>query len=332
MTAAVKVSDGTKCAAYNHLCIKVSWGTKDTSQCVTPIATNCDFIAFKAGSFEITSPATYTFNRVVATAITFKAGFVNDQATPTTVTSTKLYLSDKDDLDATDAKVSDAIDVKDGPASVPANANGETTGVTSGMTASVQILKADNCAHYDKLCIKVVPGNSVICIALTSKDCSAMAFKDRTFTITAPATYKLNRTKATTLTFNAALVSIQATEVTLTSYKLYLSDNTDLSATGAKLSKPIDVTDAPTKVPANADGSSADKGLTNGMTAAVKIESADDCSAYKWACLKAEPGPATGCVDVTGKTGCTDSGGDFQKLSLSAVLLILVSIMLQSMG
>ncbi|XP_070546453.1 uncharacterized protein [Ptychodera flava] len=50
MTADVKVLDGAKCDDYDYLCIKVSWGTDTTdttSQCVTPIDTNC------AGSIPI---------------------------------------------------------------------------------------------------------------------------------------------------------------------------------------------------------------------------------------------------------------------------------------
>ncbi|XP_070546451.1 uncharacterized protein [Ptychodera flava] len=244
----------------------------------------------------------------------------------------KLHLSDNADLDATGAKVSAAIDVTGAPTSVPATADGENTGLTSGMTASVRILNTDgNCAAYDKVCIKVAPDNPVLCISITAPDCSAISVKADTFKITEPTIFKLTTTEDTKLTFDAGLSFDGSTEVAISSYKLHLSDKEDLGAEGAKVSAAIDVTDAPESVPANADGTK-DKGLTTGMTATVKILSAEDCSAYGHLCLKVEHGPATGCLDVKDKIECSDSGAGVQRLSLFTALLILMSIVLPFTG
>ncbi|XP_070546449.1 uncharacterized protein [Ptychodera flava] len=199
------------------------------------------------------------------------------------------------------------------------------------MSSAVKIESQTDCSAYNKLCLKVeyASNSATGCSDITGKtDCTlSMDLKTGSFSITGPATYKLNTDTATTLTFSAAFLNIGASEVALTSYKLHLSDNTDLSATGAKVSEAIDVTGAPDKVPAGADGT-ADKGLTTGMTSAVKIESAEDCSAYKWTCLKVEPGPLSDCIDVSDNIDCKDSGAEIAKLSLFAVVLILTSIFL----
>ncbi|XP_070546485.1 uncharacterized protein [Ptychodera flava] len=330
MTAAVKIADGTDCSSYNKICIQVKDG--DATQC-EDATMNCDALAFKVDTIAVTAPTTYTLNRVQATTLTFSAGLFNADATETTITSYKLYLSDNEDLDAGAAKVSAAIDVTGAPTTVPANADGTASkGLTIGMSSAVKIESQTDCSAYNKVCLKVeyASTSATGCFDVTGKtDCaSTLAFKTGSFSITGPSTYKLNRATATTLTFNAALMNAETTEVTLTSYKLHLSDNVDLSATGAKVSKAIDVTGAPEKVPASADGT-ADKGLTTGMTSAVKIESADDCSAYKWACLKAEPGPVTDCTDVSDKIECADAGSTMTNLSLSAAVLILTSIFSQ---
>ncbi|XP_070546497.1 mucin-22-like [Ptychodera flava] len=326
MTAAVKIADGTDCSSYTKICLRVI--PDDGTECKSATM-NCDALAFKVDTIAVTAPTTYTLNRVQATTLTFSAGLFNADATETTITSYKLYLSDNEDLSDGATKKSAAIDVTGAPTTVPASSDGTAgKGLTTGMTSAVKIESAEDCSAYNKLCLKVEYDSTSAtgCFDVTGKtDCaSTLAFKTGSFSITGPSTYKLNTDTETTLTFSAALLNVETTEVTLTSYKLYLSDNVDLSATGANVSDAINVTGAPTTVPASADGT-ADKGLTTGMTSAVKIESAEDCSAYKWACLKAEPGPVTDCTDVSDKIECANGGATVTNVSLFTAVLILTS-------
>ena len=133
---------------------------------------------------------------------------------------------------------------------------------------------------------------------------SAIALLETSFVISNPTSYVFSRTSATLITFEAGLVNADATDVSITSYELYLSDNDDLSAGGAKVSTAIAIqSGAPTTVPASASGASGN-GLTTGMTANIQIASGTDCSSYTKLCLKVTPGDSTKCIDITGKTNC----------------------------
>ncbi|XP_070546196.1 uncharacterized protein [Ptychodera flava] len=123
------------------------------------------------------------------------------------------------------------------------------------------------------------------------------------FSVTTPAApITVNEASATAFTFDVGLANSEASEVTLTSVKLYLSDNADLDAAGAKVSAAIDVTNAPGTVPASATGA-AGSGQTTGMTANVQAD-ATNCAAYDKLCIKVVPDDAVACVDVT--TNCVD--------------------------
>ena len=140
------------------------------------------------------------------------------------------------------------------------------------------------------------------CLFAFSAYFAAISIKESTFTLTGPATYTISRTTDTVLTFDAGLINADATDVSLTSVKLYLSDNIDLAAGGATLSAPIDITGFPTTVPGNADGTST--GLATGMTATVKLASATDCSTYTTFCIQVEPSQAFQCIGISGNTNC----------------------------
>ncbi|XP_070546489.1 uncharacterized protein [Ptychodera flava] len=124
-----------------------------------------------------------------------------------------------------------------------------------------------------------------------------------TFSVTNPsAPITINEATATAVTFDVGLANDDSTAVTLTSVELYLSDNTNLAAAGAKVSTAITVTGAPSSVAGDDDGTSG-QGRTNGMTANVQAD-ATNCAAYNKLCIKVVPDDAVDCVDVT--TNCVD--------------------------
>ncbi|XP_070546185.1 uncharacterized protein [Ptychodera flava] len=127
-------------------------------------------ITVASGTFSVVVPsAPITINEATATTVTFNVGLANSDATPVTLTSVELYLSDNADLAAAGAKVSAAIAVTNAPTTVPASATGAAgSGQTNGMRASVQALDADECPHYNRLCIKIVPDDDVACVTITT--------------------------------------------------------------------------------------------------------------------------------------------------------------------
>ncbi|XP_070546315.1 uncharacterized protein [Ptychodera flava] len=152
-------------------------------------------------------------------------------------------------------------------------------------------------------------GIIAVVVGLSSIVGGMITIEEGSFRIIGPESFTISRTADTTITFTVTLMNSQEDEAAI-SVKLYLSDNEDLSATGATVSPAIDVNSAPTEVPGierKGDGSAI---LTPEMTADIRIESAEECDAYNRLCLKVEldSDSVVDCINMTDNINCGGNG------------------------
>ncbi|XP_077996861.1 uncharacterized protein LOC144450160 [Glandiceps talaboti] len=287
-------ADAGQCTSYRYLCVYLD--PFDDIACVD-ISSNidCKVLGIKDGSFIVTVPSPYTLGVRDYVEITFSIGITNDNTDA--VSATDIYLTIHDSMVFGNDVFVEKFPV--GPSSsFPSTVNANTDGTTptTGLTSWI-IINNFECQEYVDIfiCARVYPGSDTECIDVTSNvECPDVSFSGLPVIATGPDDVTFSPTTPVTISFDAGLVNSLSTEVSITSYKMYFFIYDVSDPYGRKTSDPIDVTGAPTTVPANADGT-AGNGLTTGMTATLLVKE-HNCDESHMPCLQIEPGYSSTCL------------------------------------